>query len=102
MCIRDSSTDPVVEQLYQQAALLLSVMNAPVNRSTDELATRLAVLEGQAGPWQAMALEQAASLALGAGDRKTAVAKYATLAGLSDSPPGVRQRANQMLKILGG
>ena len=44
------STDPAVRQLYQQAALLLSVMNAPVNRSADELATRLAVLEGQAGP----------------------------------------------------
>ena len=96
------STDPAVKQLYQQAAILLSVMNAPMNRSADELATRLAVLEGQAGPWQAMALEQAAGLALRAGDRKTAVAKYTTLAGLSDIPPGVRQRASQMLKILNG
>ena len=94
------STDPEVKQLYQQAAILLSVMNAPVNRSADELVIRLAVLEGQAGPWQAMALEQAASLALRAGDRKTAVVKYTTLAGLSDIPPGVRQRASQMLKIL--
>ena len=66
----------------------------------DELTTRLAMLEGQAGPWQAMALEQAAGLALRAGDRKTALTKYTTLAGLSDIPPGVRQRANQMLKIL--
>ena len=91
-----------MKQLYQQAALLLSVMNAPANRSADELATRLAVLEGQAGPWQAMALEQAAGLALRAGDRKTAIAKYSTLAGLSDIPPGVRQRASQMLEILNG
>ena len=96
------STDPAVKQLYQQAALLLSVMNAPVSRSADELAKRLAVLEGEAGPWQAMALEQSASLALRAGDRKTAIAKYTTLAGLSDIPPGVRQRADQMLKILDG
>ena len=88
------STDPAVKQLYQQAAILLSVMNAPVNRSADELTTRLAMLEGQAGPWQAMALEQAAGLALrAAGDRKTALTKYTTLAGLSDIPPGVRQRA---------
>ncbi len=94
------STDPTVKQLYQQAAILLSVMNAPMNRSADELATRLAVLESQAGPWQAMALEQAASLALRGGDRKTAVTKYTTLAGLPDTPPGVRQRASQMLKIL--
>ena len=94
------STDPAVKQLYQQAAILLSVMNAPMNRSADELATRLAVLESQAGPWQAMALEQAAGLALRGGDRKTAVTKYTTLAGLPDTPPGVRQRASQMLKIL--
>ncbi len=96
------STDPEVRQLYQQAAILLSVMNAPVTRNADELVTRLAELEGQAGPWQAMALEQAAGLALRNGDRKTAVAKYETLAGLSDTPPGVRQRAAQMLKILKG
>ena len=96
------STDPAVKQLYQQAAILLSVMNAPMNRSADELLTRLAVMESQAGPWQAMALEQAAGLALRTGDRRTAVAKYTKLAGLSDAPPGVRQRANQMLKILGG
>ena len=96
------SIDPAVKQFYQQAAILLSVMNAPMNRSEDELVTRLAALEGQAGPWQAMALEQAAGLALRAGDRKTAVAKYTTLASLSDTPPGVRQRANQMLKILQG
>jgi hypothetical protein len=94
------STDPAVRQLYQQAAILLSVMNAPVSRSADELVTRLVVLEGQAGPWQAMALEQAAGLALRTGDRKTAVAKYETLANLSDTPPNVRQRASQMLKIL--
>ena len=94
------SIDPAVKQLYQHAAILLSVMNAPPNRSTDELVARLAVLEGRAGPWQAMALEQAAGLALRAGDRKTAITKYTALAGLSDISPGVRQRANQMLKIL--
>ena len=96
------SNDPRVRPLYQQAALLLSVMNAPVNSRTDELITRLAVLEGQAGPWQAMALEQVAGLALRAGDQKTAIAKYTSLASMSDIPPGVRQRAGQMLKILNG
>jgi hypothetical protein len=94
------SNDPAVKKLYQQAAILLSVMNAPVDRNADELASRLVVLEGQAGPWQAMALEQAAGLALRSGDRKTAVAKYETLADLSNTPHGVRQRANQMLKVL--
>ena len=94
------SNDPEVGQLYQQAAILLSVMNAPATRTADELFNRLTVLEGQAGPWQGMALEQSAGLALRNGDRKTALAKYETLAGLPDTPSGMRQRATQMLKIL--
>ena len=96
------STDPEVQPLYQQAAILLSVMNAPASRKHDELAARLADLESRAGPWQSMALEQAAGLALRSGDRNKAMAKYETLAGLSDIPSGVRQRARQMLQILKG
>ena len=94
------STDPDVKPLYQQAAILLSVMNAPTSRKHDELAARLTDLENQAGPWQSMALEQAAGLALRSGDRKVAMTKYESLAGLSDIPAGVRQRARQMLQIL--
>ncbi|MDA8716999.1 tetratricopeptide repeat protein [Alphaproteobacteria bacterium] len=96
------STDPDVKPLYQQAATLLSVMNAPASRKQDELAARLTDLENQAGPWQSMALEQAAGLALRSGDRKAAMTKYESLAGLSDIPAGVRQRARQMLQILKG
>ena len=77
-------------------------MNAPASRKHDELATRLTDLESQAGPWQSMALEQAASLAMSSGDRKAAMAKYELLAGLLDIPDGVRQRALQMLQILKG
>ena len=75
-------------------------MNAPASRKHDELAARLTDLERQAGPWQSMALEQAAGLALRSGDRKAAMAKYESLAGLSDIPAGVRQRARQMLQVL--
>ena len=77
-------------------------MNAPASRKHDELAARLTDLENQAGPWQSMALEQAAGLALRSGDRKAAMTKYESLAGLSDIPAGVRQRARQMLQILKG
>ena len=94
------STDPDVKPLYQQAATLLSVMNAPASRKLDKLAARLTDLENQAGPWQSMALEQAAGLALRSGDRKAATTKYELLVGLSDIPAGVRQRARQMLQIL--
>jgi hypothetical protein len=96
------SKDPDVKPLYQQAAILLSVMNAPASRKHHVLAARLTDLQSQAGPWQSMALEQAAGLALRSGDRKTAMAKYESLASLSDIPAGVRQRARQMLQILKG
>jgi len=91
-----------IGKLYQQAALLLSVMNAPSGRDVKTLTARLAGLEGAAGPWQAMALEQAAGLALRSGDRATALAKYEALVGLADIPPAMRQRAGQMVQILKG
>ncbi|MDC1383886.1 tetratricopeptide repeat protein [Candidatus Puniceispirillum sp.] len=94
------SKDPDIKKLYRQAAVLLSVMNAPDSRDDNELVARLLGLESQAGPWQAMALEQAASLALRMGNRDLATRKYENLAGLSDIPAGIRQRARQMLQIL--
>ena len=77
-------------------------MNAPESRDDDELTARLFSLESQAGPLQAMALEQMASIAFRMGDSELATTKYETLAGLSDIPPGIRQRARQMLQILKG
>ena len=88
--------------LYQQAALLLSVMNAPDDRDLVTLRDRLARLEGAAGPWQAMALEQAAGVALRAGDRAAALIKYEALAGLAEIPADMRQRASRLVNILGG
>ena len=96
------SKDPDVKKLYRHAAVLLSVMNAPESRDNNELVARLLGLESQAGPWQAMALEQAASLALRMGNSDLALKKYENLAGLSDIPAGIRQRARQMLQILKG
>ena len=96
------SNDPEINKLYQQAATLLSVMNAPESRDDNELVVRLFGLESQAGPWQAMALEQVASIGLRMGNTALAIKKYETLAGLSDIPSGIRQRARQMLQILKG
>ena len=88
--------------LYRRAALLLSVMNAPDDRDLVTLRDRLGGLEGAAGPWQAMALEQAAGVALRAGDRATALVKYEALAGLAEIPADMRQRASRLVDILGG
>ena len=93
----DASLDP----LYQQAATLLSVMVAPQDADVSALAARLSDLETAAGPWQAMALETGAGLALRHGDKDAAMAKYKKLAEMADVPAGMRQRAERMIVMLG-
>ena len=93
----DASLDP----LYQEAATLLSVMVAPKDADVPALAARLSDLETAAGPWQAMALETGAGLALRNGNKGAAVAKYKRLAEMADVPAGMRQRAESMIVMLG-
>ena len=93
----DASLDP----LYQQAAILLSVMVAPQDADVPALAARLSTLETGAGPWQAMALETGAGLALRNGNKDSAVAKYKRLAEMADAPASIRQRAERMIVMLG-
>ena len=93
----DASLDP----LYRQAATLLSVMVAPQNADVSALAVRLYDLETVAGPWQVMALETGAGLALRNGNKDAAVAKYKRLIEMANAPTGMRQRAEQMIVMLG-
>jgi hypothetical protein len=92
----DTSLDPI----YQQAATLLSVMVAPQDTDVSALEARLSDLETAAGPWQAMALETGAGLALRNGNKDAAVAKYKRLAEMADVPAGMRQRAERMIVML--
>ena len=93
----DKSLDP----LYQQAATLLSVMVAPIDSDVLALVARLSDLETTAGPWQAMALETGAGLALRNGNKSAAVPKYKKLLEVAAVPTGVRQRAERMIVMLG-
>jgi hypothetical protein len=92
----DASLDP----MYQQAATLLSVMVAPQDTDVSALEARLSDLETAVGPWQAMALETGAGLALRNGNKDAAVAKYKRLAEMADVPVGMRQRAERMIVML--
>ena len=92
----DVSLDP----FYQQAATLLSVMVAPKDADASILAARLSDLEITAGPWQAMALETGAGLALRNGSKDAAMAKYKKLVEMADVPAGMRQRAERMIVML--
>ena len=94
------ASDESVDPLYQQAATLLSVMVAPRDVDVSSLEARLSNLETGAGPWQAMALETGAGLALRNGNKDTAVLKYKTILEMGDVPVGLRQRAQRMIVIL--
>ena len=94
------ASDASVNPLYQQAATLLSVMAAPQDADVSTLAARLSDLETAAGPWQAMALETGAGLALRNGNKDSAVSKYKKLTEMSDVPAGLRQRAQRMIVML--
>ena len=94
------ASDGSVDPLYQQAATLLSVMVAPRDVDVSALEARLSNLETSAGPWQAMALETGAGLALRNGNKDTAVSKYKRLIEMGDVPVGLRQRAQRMIVIL--
>ena len=95
------ASDASLGPLYQQAATLLSVMVAPQDADVLALVARLSDLETSAGPWQAMALESGAGLALRNGNKDAAVAKYKKLLEMADVPTGVRQRAERMIVMLG-
>ena len=94
------ASDTTVDPLYRDAAILLSVMNAPDASDPSDLQTRLAPLADGAGPWKPLALELSAALDLKAGDRAAAAAKLREVIELDSTPPELRQRAAQLAEVL--
>ena len=93
------ASDGSIPPLYQQAAQLMAVMNAPDDSDTAALQERLAPLV-DADPWQPLALELSAALHLKAGDRATAIATLETLIDLAETPNELRQRASRLVEVL--
>ena len=93
------ASDGSIPPLYQQAAQLMAVMNAPDDSDTAALQEHLAPLV-DAGPWQPLALELSAALHLKAGDRATAIATLETLIDLAETPNELRQRASRLVEVL--
>lgn len=94
------SADSSIDSFYQQAAVLLSVMNAADGAATAELQARLAPLADVAGGWQGLALELSAALDMKAGNRDAAKAKLEQLLDLPEIPSDLRQRAARLVNIL--
>ena len=91
-----------MRQIYRDIALLLSVQTAPESASIDSLSERISNLAALAGPMQALALETLAGLSLRAGDVDAAKDALSRMQDLTDISAMMRQRARQMLVILGG
>lgn len=94
------STDSGLDPLYQQAALMLSVMSAVNTGDVADLQDRLSSLTSAAGAWQALALELSAGLDLQAGDVAAAKAKIDQVLALPEIPNDLRQRAQRMALVL--
>ena len=92
--------DGSVARLYQDAALLLSAMNAPDTRSAAELQARIAPLADGAGPWKPMALELGAALDLKDGNTDAALTKLEMIVELAEVSAELRQRAARLVAIL--
>jgi hypothetical protein len=92
--------DSSVADLYRDAALLLSVMNAPDSQPVGDLQDRIAPLADGAGPWKAMALELSAALDLKDGKTDAALSKLEMIVELAEVSPDLRQRAAQLVAIL--
>ena len=89
-----------IKPLYQQAALLLAVMNTPDGTDPNQSQDRLAHLTATPGPWQGLALEQSAALDLEKNDPAAALEKFESILGLAELSPELRQRASQLVTIL--
>ena len=89
-----------IKPLYQQAALLLAVMNTPEGTDPEQSQDQLAPLTATPGPWQGLALEQSAGLDLEKNDLAAALKKFETILGLAEISPELRQRASQLAQIL--
>ena len=96
----DLSTESGLDPLYQQAALMLSVMSAVNTGDVTDLQDRLSSLTSAAGAWQALALELSAGLDLQAGNAAAAKAKIDQILALPEIPNDLRQRAQRMALVL--
>lgn len=96
------AADSSAPEPYRQAALLLAVMNAADGGDPKALASRLDPLTATASPWRHSARELQAALAQKAGDTDRAKTLLQALADDAQAPQGVRSRAGEMLRALGG
>ncbi len=94
------AVDDSIEPLYQDLALLLSVMAQADKDDPKALSNRLAPLAAS-GPWRHTAGEYIGLFALRQGDTAAARKRFEMIADDAQAPRGMRQRAAELLQTLG-
>jgi hypothetical protein len=83
-------------------SVLLAAMQSFDTANADELQAQLQPLTGRDRPWRASALELMAALAMKRNDMGGARALWSELRDDPATPPAMRERAREMLSVLGG
>lgn len=94
------ANDSSIDTLYRDAALLLSVMNAPDDADTASQIDRLSTLANGNSSWQPLALELTAALHLKAGNDAEALSSLEAILDLAETPTELRQRASRLVAVL--
>ena len=84
--------DSRLDDIYRQAATLLSVLNAASGTSVDEKSRRLVPLATFDGPWRLLAMEVLIALEIESGDIAGAKARLQELRALPALPVGLNRR----------
>jgi hypothetical protein len=92
--------DKAVPPVYSQLASLLYVLTDMDKGDVSKLQERLQPLMREDVIWRFMAYELAGHLAYRTGDMEKAKTLFVTLVNMKDAPPGIAQRAADMLLLV--
>lgn len=99
--LSELATDPDLSAAYKDTARLKIAMLGGDLVDAQERATILEQLSAPGHPLRSLAMEQSALVLLKDGDADGAIEIFRELAGDPDTLPGVKERATQMLLVLG-
>ena len=103
IAIYDSiAADGSADIMFREIAILYSVRTQADDGDPDALIARLSPLGAETGTWRYSARELTAILHLRAGDIEASRAAYQQLADDLLAPQGLRARAAEMLRAIGG
>ncbi len=102
VAIYDELAETAVNETLRSLAVILSVSYSLENADPAELSERLAPLTAEDNPWRYSALELTALLSGRTGDKERERDIFTRLFEDPGAPAGIRARASEMLKILGG